>query len=91
MPVRRLVRAFRAAADGRTAEMPAAARNQPGDGDMAAADMAAADAAVRGALQARSGVVLDQWLERIARPCDGRTRRTAGSRTSPPPSRRPGR
>lgn len=68
MPVRRLVRAFRAAADGRTAEMPAAARNQPGDGDMAAADMAAADAAVRGALQARSGVVLDQWLERIARP-----------------------
>ena len=75
MPVtaRRLVRAFRAAADGRAAEMPASARNQSGEGDTAAADMAdngmaAADAAVRDALRARSGVVLDQWLERIARP-----------------------
>ena len=66
--VRRLVRAFRAAADGKTAEMPVAARNQSAAADMAAADMAAADAAVRDALQSRSGVVLDQWLERIGRP-----------------------
>lgn len=43
--------------------MPVTVRNQPGDGDMAAAD-----AAVRDALRARSGVVLDRWLERIARP-----------------------
>lgn len=48
--------------------MPVTARNQSGDGDMAAADMAAADAAVRDALRARSGAVLGQWLERIARP-----------------------